>query len=393
MPMLVHFGAGNIGRSLVAPLFRAAGYEVLCIDTADEVVAALNARDSYRVVIKDTLPVGVPNVIEVTGVRALHGSDTTAVAAAVANADLCSTAVGPAALPSVARSLAAGIVRRTAPLNVILCENVRHGATLMRRSLQTYLDASALAQVGLVETSIGKMVPIMPADVRARDPLEVWAEAYNEIIADADGFIGRPPEVPGLVLKHHFAAYVDRKLFVHNLGHAATAYFGFLAGARYIWEAIEVPHVRARVEEAMKVSARALHAQYHYELAWEELQNYLDDLLRRFANRALGDTVFRVGRDLPRKLAPDDRCVGAVRLVCAHGGDPAPLCAVIAAALHFAARDENGQLFPPDHAFHADFRAHGLVRTLQSVAGLDPARDAHLLTLIETFYHALRNPQ
>jgi len=382
MKTLVHFGAGNIGRSLVAPLFRAAGYEVVCVDAAAGIVAALNARGAYSVIIKDTLPPGAPSIITVTGVRGIDARDTAAVAAAVARADLCSTAVGPAALPALIPTLAAGLARRSAPLNIILCENLRNAAAFMRDALRPHLDPPALARVGLVETSIGKMVPIMPAEVRARDPLEVWAEAYNLINADRDAFIGAPPSVPGMGLKHNFAAYVDRKLFIHNLGHAAAAYFGYLAGAQFIWQAVENSAVHARVAAAMLESARALHKQYPHELSLPDLEEHINDLLRRFANRALGDTVYRVGRDLPRKLAPDDRCMGALRLVCTHGGDPAPICAVIAAALRFTARDEHGRLFPADEEFHRQLQSSGVSATLQRVSGLDPVRDARLLALI-----------
>ncbi len=383
MKTLVHFGAGNIGRSLVAPLFSAAGYEVVCVDAARDIVAALNARGAYSIIVKDVLPPGVPDVITVSGVRALDARDTAAVAAAVAHADVCSTAVGAGVLPLIVPALAAGLAQRSAPLNVILCENLRNAAAFMRAALHAHLDPAALARVGLVETSIGKMVPIMPADVRARDPLEVWAEAYNQIIADRDAFIGEPPDVPGLVLKHHFAAYVDRKLFIHNLGHAAAAYFGHLAGAQFIWECLEEPSVRAHVLDAMYESARALYACYPQVLAMPDLEEHIADLLRRFANRALGDTVYRVGRDLPRKLAPDDRCVGALRLVCAHGGNPEPLCAVIAAALRFTACGEHGRLFPADEEFHRQLQSSGIPATLQHVCGLDPVRDAALHTAIQ----------
>jgi mannitol-1-phosphate 5-dehydrogenase len=38
--------------------------------------------------------------------------------------------------------------------------------------------------VGLIETSIGKMVPIMPEKELERDPLMVYAEPYNTLIVD-----------------------------------------------------------------------------------------------------------------------------------------------------------------------------------------------------------------
>ena len=56
MATFVQFGAGNIGRSFIAQLFSAAGYEVMFIDVVDDLVKLLNARGEYRVMIKDEQP-------------------------------------------------------------------------------------------------------------------------------------------------------------------------------------------------------------------------------------------------------------------------------------------------------------------------------------------------
>ena len=41
MKTLVHFGAGNIGRGFIAPLFTASGWRVIFIDVNQELVAEL----------------------------------------------------------------------------------------------------------------------------------------------------------------------------------------------------------------------------------------------------------------------------------------------------------------------------------------------------------------
>ena len=46
---------------------------------------------------------------------------------------------------------------------------------------------------------------------------------------DATAFRNPIPPIPGLDPKQHMAAYVDRKSFIHNLGHAASAYLAYLA--------------------------------------------------------------------------------------------------------------------------------------------------------------------
>ena len=57
------------------------------------------------------------------------------------------------------------------------------------------------------------------------------------------------------------------------------------------------------------------------------------DLLRRFGNRALGDTCKRVGADIPRKLAKSDRLTGAALNAEAEGIAPTFITGGIAAAL------------------------------------------------------------
>jgi mannitol-1-phosphate 5-dehydrogenase len=392
MKSIVQFGAGNIGRSLVGQLFSLAGYEVVFVDAVDVIVDALNERGEYEVVVKDTLPPGRPDRILVRNVRALHASQVDAVADAVAEAELVATAVGPAVLPKIAPTLARGLQRRDQPVSIILCENLRSAAGQMRQWLAEHLppDFDIEQRAGLVETSIGKMVPIMPEEVTKQDPLIIWAEAYNQIIADRAGFLGQPPDVAGLVLKDNFAAYVDRKLFIHNLGHAAAAYFGHLAGKVSIWQCVEEEEIRSRARAAMWASAEALIRKYPGEFDTANQTEHVDDLLRRFGNKALNDSVYRVGRDLHRKLSPEDRCIGALRLVESCGGDTEPILRTIAAALCFRAVDEHGRTFPADAELHQALEQHGPEHVLNALCGMDASRDKAAIETVLSHYAEFR---
>jgi mannitol-1-phosphate 5-dehydrogenase len=222
------------------------------------------------------------------------------------------------------------------------------------------------------------------------DPLVIWAEAYNQIIADRAAFVGEIPSVPGLVLKDNFAAYVDRKLFIHNLGHATAAYHGHLAGKHLIPQCVADPQIRAAARAAMWASATALIARYPTEFNIANQTEHVDDLLRRFGNAVLNDSVYRVGRDLYRKLAPDDRCIGALRLVQSTGGDVGPICRTIAAALHFAARDEAGRMFPADEQFQRELAAKGPRAMLDAVCHLRQPRDADVVDVIGRDYDDIK---
>jgi len=373
---LVVFGAGNIGRSFVGQLFARAGYRVVFVDVDEVLVAALNREGRYRVEIRDVRP----ESIWVERVSAVDGNDREAVAREVTEADIAATAVGPAALRHIYPAIAKGLLRRrelsARPLDIIICENLRNAAEAFRAGLAAELPAGFPldASVGLIETSIGKMVPIMPDEVRARDPLVLYAEAYNTLILDATAFRNPIPDVAGLDPKQNMPAYVDRKAFIHNCGHAACAYLGYLAdpSAVYLWQVVDREDVQEAARRAMWESARALIRRYPGEFDEENQRDHIEDLLSRFRNRALGDTVYRVGRDLPRKLSRGDRMIGALLLDAQEQvGAPATMLATAAGFL-FRATDEHGDLFPADARFAEDFDRLGLDWALRDICGLVP---------------------
>jgi mannitol-1-phosphate 5-dehydrogenase len=367
---IVQYGAGNIGRSLVGQLFSKAGWEVVFVDVVPRVIEALNTRGAYRVVVKEEHP----EEILVEGVRGVDGRDAEAVGQEIATCHLMATAVGAGVLPRIAPTVARGLALREDPLNIILCENLRGAPELFGAALLEHLPQGFPLEerVGLIATSIGKMVPIMPEEVGQQDPLEVWAEAYNRIVADKEGFIGDIPQVAGLVVRECFEAYVDQKLFVHNLGHAVAAYLGDLRGAVTIAEAMDLPEVAAKVEAAMEESGRSLLALYPNAFTASEMREHIEDLCRRFHNHALGDTVFRVGRDRPRKYAPNDRLMGAVRADLRAGVEPSATLEGIAAGFFFSATDENGNPNPSDEEFDRKVAERGIRGVLHDLCELDP---------------------
>ncbi len=379
MATLVQIGAGNIGRSFVGQLFARAGYDVAFVDIDDDLVAALNRRHAYTVEIRDT----VCQTITVENVRAINARRRDEASLEIARADIAATAVGQKSLGDVYPLIALAIRRRWeaggGPLDIIICENVRNAADAFRSGLARHLpdDFPLTDMVGLVQTSIGKMVPLTTDQQRREDPLRVFAEAYNTLVCDGTAFKTGVPAVPGLDAKQNITAYVDRKIFVHNLGHAATAYFAHLLvpGAIYVWQAIADHRILVAARGAMWESGRALIAEYPQDFAPSNIGTTIEDLLRRFANKSLGDAIYRVGRDLPRKLGPGDRLIGSLRLADKHKVSAPLTAAATAAGMLFRGTDEHGQLFPADEAFACQLQAHGPEYALKVVCGLNFTRE------------------
>ena len=373
----VQFGAGNIGRSFIGRLFAEAGYRVVFIDVDSRLVSLLNERRSYPVVVKQN---DRPDQVRlIGGVSAIDGRDREAVIDVLTQADGMATSVGQRGLQAVLPLLAAALELRAAnnapPLDLIIAENLRSGAAWFRQNLGPLLPEGfdLDSRLGLVETSIGKMVPIMPQDALNEDPLQLFAEPYDTLIVDRLGFRREVPALAGLKPVNNITAWVDRKLFLHNMSHAALAYLGYQANPAltYCWQAMELPAVVDAVRAALLQSAAALNRAYPDDLPQEELAAHADDLLNRYRNRALGDTLHRVGRDLGRKLAREDRLIGACLLAAKHGLPFDSLVPPIRAALKFAAPDEQGRVGEADQRILQAVAERGPRAVLGEIAGLD----------------------
>ena len=362
-PTAVHFGAGSIGRGFLGQLLSEAGYEVVFVDVRPDLLAALNARRSYPLRLVSEKG---ERALEVGPVRAVDGRDGAAVATEVARAGCISTAVGAGALPHLAEPLAEGLSRRSDPVNLLICENLPDPSGTFRELLAGQggpeLERDVGERIGLVPCVVSRMVPV-PDPAVLRDPLEVIAEPYARLPADARGIVGDPPPIPGLELRENFPAYVRLKLFVHNAGHAAAAYHAYPKGYTYIHDAMNDGEVAAEADGVMREGAEALRRAEGLDEGY--LREYRDDLLRRFRNPHLGDTVARVGRDPERKLAPEDRLVGAAKLALAHGISPGHLARAVAAALRFRPEGD-----PSADRIQSMLRDGGPAQVLREVCGL-----------------------
>ena len=332
----VMYGGGNIGRGFIGMLLSASGYEVTFVDVVDAVVNTLNEKHTYpvRIIKGDT-----HEDIAVNNVSAVDGKDPKAVANAIADADIMATAVGVNVLKFIVPNIVEGLrlrkERNLPPFNIIICENLMDANKVIEGMIKDYLTDDEKAwfdkNVGLVEASIGRMVPVQTDEMKDGDPMRVCVESYGYLPVDKDGFKGDIPEIKNMVPFAPFDFYIKRKLYIHNMGHATCAYLGDLLGLEYIYESIDKDEVYIIVRGAMEESARALSKKYG--VALEDIMLHITDLLDRFTNAALRDTCKRVGGDPNRKLSPKDRLIGASTLALEMGITPAYIAIGAAAAL------------------------------------------------------------
>ena len=334
----IQFGAGNIGRGFIGQLLFESGYEVVFIDVAENIINELNTRKSYLLQIVGNNP----RDILIKNVSAINIKDIDNVTRAFCETGLISTAVGVNILPKIAPVLAAGIKKRadlniTTPVNIIICENLLHAGRILKEYIRKNIDEKYYryidSNVGFVETVIGRMMPVLPEKVRQKDVLAIRGEEFGLLPVNKKGFIGEIPVIKNMIPSDNFLAYEEQKLYIHNLGHSTAAYLGYLQKVDYIWQAIEIPEIRGIVKKCMIETANVIIKKHN--LLEKDVMNYVDDLLFRFTNKDLGDTVYRVAREPLRKLGLNDRFIGSARLVLENGGTPENICHAINAVLKY----------------------------------------------------------
>ena len=373
------YGGGNIGRGFIGALMSLSGYEVTFIDVAAPVIKELQEKRCYP--LRFVSNEGNEDLM-VRNVTAVDGNDSPAAAAAIAHCDIMATAVGARILKFIVPNIVAGLRQRWAegrgPLNIIICENLNDANKIVEGMIKEQLSEDEIAifdrSVGLVEASIGRMVPVQTDEMKDGEPLRVCVEKYGFLPVDKAAFKGGIPEIKGMVPFEPFDFFVKRKLFIHNMGHATTAYLGGLKGVGYIFEAIDDPEIRIIAQSAMGESAMALSRCYGVPL--ESIELHISDLMGRFANAALKDTCERVGGDPSRKLSPSDRLIGSSILALEQGVTPAYI-AVGAAAGVKRYLDEAQQPQSEENA----------LKVLAEVSGL--SKDSPLTGLIIGYYRII----
>ncbi|MRH28951.1 mannitol-1-phosphate 5-dehydrogenase [Microbacterium sp. SYP-A9085] len=328
----VHFGAGNIGRGFVGLLLHEGGYELVFSDVASALVDALRAADAYTV-----HEVGAAGRdVTVTGFRALNSAEEPdAVADEVATAELVTTAVGPTILRFVAPLILEGLRRRAAtaaPLQVMACENAIGATDTLRAEIvgaagDQWPDLASRAV--FANTAVDRIVPAQPEG----SGVDVTVEPFFEWAIERTPFGDTPPRIPGAHFVDDLAPYIERKLFTVNTGHAATAYFGAIAGIERISDALAEPGIAARVAAALEETSALLAAKHGLDPG--QLAAYRATILDRFRNPALPDTVWRVGRQPLRKLSRHERFIGPAAEAAERGLPTSALVAAVAAALAF----------------------------------------------------------
>lgn len=360
----IQFGAGNIGRGFIGAVLAEAGYEVVFADVVEDLLNQINSRKEYTVHVTDTHKYD----IQIKNVSAVNSGSEDAVKA-VTEASIITTAVGLRILKFVAPTIAKGLTARKAagvetPVNIIACENGIRATSQLKELVFSQLDeetaAWAKTHAGFPDAAVDRIVPPVHCDV----PLDVAVEEYFEWDVEKASFVGDIPSIQGMTLVDNLEAYVERKLFTLNTGHATAAYLGKIRGYQTINESIADPKIYDAVKAAMQQSGEGLVKKFNFDHAAHFA--YIEKILKRFQNPYLKDECNRVGREPGRKLAANDRIILPIMTAKGFGLPYNNLLLTAGGALRFNNADD-----PQSVEIQEGIQKEGLESTIVKFTNLD----------------------
>lgn len=305
MIKIVLFGAGSTGRGHLTPLLHENGCtDLTFVDRDKALIEFLKVKGAYRVLAK-----GNPDKDQmITGFTTLHTSEEAKIAKVCADADLILTAVIADNLGEVAVHIARSIALRIGSGNarrqdIICCENYDNASSLLKRHVYALLSPEGKRfsdlTIGFPDAIISRVVPLSHAN-----PGFIITEDYNEWFIDAKAM--KTDGVPKCITPvGDLQRYLERKFWIHNGGHAAVGFIGFVRGHRYIYDALCDSAVAELASATMDEIGAAVVRKHGFPAA--EIDYYKKVFVGRGLIAEMKDDILRVVRNPIRKLGPHDR--------------------------------------------------------------------------------------
>ena len=381
MKKAIQFGAGNIGRGFIGALLSKAGYHVVFADVNTEIINKINSDKKYTIHVMDTI-CSEEEISNISGV--ISTSDE--IYKEIVEAEIITTAVGPGVLPRIAPTIAKGIALRKEKgiktyLNIIACENAIKASSQLEEEVKKYLNEEEIEYlkefVGFPNCSVDRIVP----PVKSENILDVVVENYYEWNVEKSAFKGEIPKIEGMNLVDNLMAYIERKLFTLNTGHAITAYFGYLKGYETIEESIKDEVIYGFVKNAMIESGKGLIAKYNFDE--EAHYKYINKIIDRFKNPYLKDDVARVGREPLRKLNENDRLIKPLITARGFNINTDNLLLGVGAALHYDNKEDSQSV-----QLQSLINEKGIKASLAEISKI--SGDTDVLDKIEKYYDEVK---
>jgi len=301
----LHFGAGNIGKGFIGYLLNKTGYEVLFVDVNKKTINHINKTNKYFIeqlddnqTLKEVSPVFALNAI----------TQKQEIIDAIFHTNLITTSVGINNFPTISELIAQGLIRRKSKIDVIANENSINASSKLKKEVMRYVPEN---EKDFINSNFGFPNTVVDRVVISKDDEKetVLVEPYYEWIINRSEIVNsNMPCIKDVLYKDDLKMFIERKLYIVNMGHAAVAYIGYWLGKDTIQEVLADQEVKKFVREVLEEGSR--YFIHEFCIDKREMKEFITKTINRFSNKNIKDDIFRVGRDPIRKLNYNDRIIG-----------------------------------------------------------------------------------
>lgn len=246
----------------------------------------------------------------------------------------------------------------TQAFTIMCCDNIQHNGDVARAAVLGFAKAKDAelaawieAEVAFPNSMVDRITPApndaLRAEVAERfdvaDACPVSSESFTQWVMEDRFPAGRPDfDKVGVQLVDDVDPYEMMKLRLLNASHQALAYAGFLAGYEQVHEAVGDPNLHAYLLQAYM---RGEAIPTLKPVPGVDLDAYTDELLKRFSNEEVRDTLARLAVDGSDRMSKFLFPVIKDRVAM---GEASPACALIVAtwARFMEGSDDNGRPSP-----------------------------------------------
>ena len=214
--------------------------------------------------------------------------------------------------------LAAGIIKRHhqngSAFTIMCCDNMQGGGEYLAQGVNRLLNqhseqgyAWAQQHVSFISSMVDRVSPAtsqllkdsIACDLAFVDQWPVSAEPFSQWVIE-DNFAGEKPpfEQVGALFVKDIAPFENMKLRFLNAGHSIASALGYLAGKKYIHQALACTNILTFVKQTLTGNILAVSPVPDAISA----ADYIEQVLARFQNSALPYAVLQVGSDSSQKI-------------------------------------------------------------------------------------------
>jgi len=392
---ILHLGPGAFFRAHFAPFTDGAlaagggdwGIEVASLRTPD-VADNLSVQNGlYTVLIRDTSgttahvigsilgahvaprdPAGLLTrledpeirIVSMTVTEKAYGFDPATGGLDLKHPDIVADLANRHAPRGVIGYLVEGLRRRRekgiAPFTPLSCDNLPSNGAVLKRLVLEYtarIDADLHrwieANVPFPSTMVDRITPASTDETYAdakrltgrTDLAAIETEPFTQWVIEDHFVNGRPAweKVHGALMVEEVSAYEKMKLRMLNGAHSLLAYLGYIAGYEFVRDVMDDAGLAALARRHMSAAAATLDP-----VPGIDLDAYANELIARFANKAIAHRTYQIAMDGTQKLP--QRLLEPATEALAKGSKAETYAIAVAAWMRYATGiDRNGERY------------------------------------------------